>query len=818
MAVTTTQDRVTYQGDGISTIFAIPFYFIKNVDLIVIRTLVATGVQNTLVLNTDYSLAGADVPSGGSLTLLAGALALGYSLSIILSPALTQQSNYPSNSPFPSVAVQNDFDRHMQILQRLSGLLARAIIAPDGDTNPTMQLPGAAARANLALVFDNNGNAVVGIPVSQTLTQALIGTLLFPQTPAEANGAVTPATLYLPPPNAFRYSVDGTGTNDSTTAMQGWINASWAQYYYLDGQGLWNGGGQAVPIPTLPPGKYKVGTSGSSLLLPSGITLSGNAHPANTVSHTRLVMNSTGLSPAATWTANTGITSNQFIQPTTPNGFYYQANNTGVFLAGTTGSSQPTWPTTINQTVVDGTVTWTCVAQTQAGDNRNTPMFKLSRATHPGGAVLQNQSWTGTIERLEFWGISQSNSFNNPLSGNGIPFGSYPLGGTLYIDCDMADTRIVSCCFQNNPCGIRIHNAKSGQVASDGFTNTSGVVLYVEECEFDAATAHVYADNSNLDLTFKNCSFFSGIHKYVGCTGRVRYLNCRFFGGAFIDASDSGNAFESFVVNGGEIDQYNGADTLSVYKATLIDVKGVIFAHNATPYSTVVANYCSSGQISGNSINDSGFNTNFTTGGLTAAAAIKLIDCQNLLVAKNNLTATDAATYGGFGILTLTNTRGSSGNFITDNCISAPYTGAAYNSQHRSINAASAADIVGVNYNANNSSVAQGYGPVAKTPPFGVTYSASMTWDARAADEFDITATNNTAFTINAPLNPTTGQVMTVMIRNASGGALGTATWNSVFKLFAWTQPNNGGSLSITFRFDGTNWVELYRGLTTVPN
>lgn len=52
------------------------------------------------------------------------------------------------------------------------------------------------------------------------------------------------------------------------------------------------------------------------------------------------------------WQANTayGIAA---IKPTTPNGFYYLATN-----AGTSGSVEPTWPTSSGLTVVDGTITW----------------------------------------------------------------------------------------------------------------------------------------------------------------------------------------------------------------------------------------------------------------------------------------------------------------------------------------------------------------------------------------------------------------------------------------------------------------------------
>lgn len=43
--------------------------------------------------------------------------------------------------------------------------------------------------------------------------------------------------------------------------------------------------------------------------------------------------------------------------PSAPNGYAYK-----VTTAGTSGATEPTWPTTINNTVADGSIVWTCVA------------------------------------------------------------------------------------------------------------------------------------------------------------------------------------------------------------------------------------------------------------------------------------------------------------------------------------------------------------------------------------------------------------------------------------------------------------------------
>ena len=63
------------------------------------------------------------------------------------------------------------------------------------------------------------------------------------------------------------------------------------------------------------------------------------------------------------------------------------------------------------------------------------------------------------------------------------------------------------------------------------------------------------------------------------------------------------------------------------------------------------------------------------------------------------------------------------------------------------------------------------------------------------------------------------GQVFTLLIRNTSGGVINQPSFASAIKISgAFTVPADGYSRSITFMFDGTNHVELYRSSTDVPN
>jgi len=57
----------------------------------------------------------------------------------------------------------------------------------------------------------------------------------------------------------------------------------------------------------------------------------------------------------ADWVASTVYSLTNMVAPTTKNAYHYECTT-----AGTSHSSEPTWPTTVGDTVSDGSVTWTC--------------------------------------------------------------------------------------------------------------------------------------------------------------------------------------------------------------------------------------------------------------------------------------------------------------------------------------------------------------------------------------------------------------------------------------------------------------------------
>jgi hypothetical protein len=102
-----------------------------------------------------------------------------------------------------------------------------------------------------------------------------------------------------------------------------------------------------------------------------------------------------------------------------------------------------------------------------------------------------------------------------------------------------------------------------------------------------------------------------------------------------------------------------------------------------------------------------------------------------------------------------------------------------------------------------------------------ITYAASMTPDATVGNVFVIAANNGTAFSIGAPSgSPTQAMQITIRIKNSSGGALGAATWDSHYKMAAWTQPAAGFSRSIIFTYEVATgfWIETSRTTVDIPN
>ena len=97
-------------------------------------------------------------------------------------------------------------------------------------------------------------------------------------------------------------------------------------------------------------------------------------------------------------------------------------------------------------------------------------------------------------------------------------------------------------------------------------------------------------------------------------------------------------------------------------------------------------------------------------------------------------------------------------------------------------------------------------------------YAPIVRLNAALGTWFAVTVNTGTTITITDPENGTTGQVITITIQNANGGALAAVRWGGAYKAGLWRPLATGNNRSLTFAYDGTHWVEIARTTVDVPN
>ena len=125
MAVSSTTSKVSYAGNGSTTVFAYTFKIFAEADLrVFIRD--AAGTEKLKTLTTDYTVSNVGVEGGGNVT-FGTAPASGETVVIQRVVALTQGTDYVENDPFPAESHENALDRLTFITQHskcfLSGYL-----------------------------------------------------------------------------------------------------------------------------------------------------------------------------------------------------------------------------------------------------------------------------------------------------------------------------------------------------------------------------------------------------------------------------------------------------------------------------------------------------------------------------------------------------------------------------------------------------------------------------------------------------------------------------------------------------------------------
>ena len=143
MTLSSSTNRVSYNGNGATTAFSFPYLFYADADLTVIAV-AADGTETTKTITTHYTVTGAENPAGGTVTMLT-APASGTKLVILREVDYTQELDLVDNDPLPAGSVEEVLDRQVMMTQQLKEAGDRALRFPRGDSSAlTSELPPAA--------------------------------------------------------------------------------------------------------------------------------------------------------------------------------------------------------------------------------------------------------------------------------------------------------------------------------------------------------------------------------------------------------------------------------------------------------------------------------------------------------------------------------------------------------------------------------------------------------------------------------------------------------------------------------------------------
>lgn len=282
MTVSSSTARVSYSGNGVTTVFAVPFYFLSSSHLLVtLRS--STGVETPQVLGTNYTVTGAGVLTGGTVTMTA-APASGSTLVIVRNVPLTQETDLQPNDRLPAETLEQTVDKLTMITQQLDEASDRAIKLPVSDSSSfDTTLPVSSARAGKYFKFGSTG----AISLDSVA-------------PGYATAVVTD------------FGAVGDDSTVNTTAIQAAIDS------------LTNGGTLFFPTGTYRSGSLTIGSANIKFLMTDGTVLKFPTLGANT--------------KAITVNANNFSIEGGKLQG--PAASVYVANENGIHMLGTSTSAR----------------------------------------------------------------------------------------------------------------------------------------------------------------------------------------------------------------------------------------------------------------------------------------------------------------------------------------------------------------------------------------------------------------------------------------------------------------------------------------------
>jgi hypothetical protein len=174
MTVSTTENRKSYAGNGVTVAFAFPYPFPANADLTVILVNGATGVETTKTLTTHYTVTGAGDAAGGTVTMVT-APAVGETLVILREIDLVQETDFVEGDALPVESIEGGLDRLVMISQQQQETIGRALkmpkSVPSTSFDPTLP-SGMSGAVSKALITNSAGTGWAVGPSADEISNA----------------------------------------------------------------------------------------------------------------------------------------------------------------------------------------------------------------------------------------------------------------------------------------------------------------------------------------------------------------------------------------------------------------------------------------------------------------------------------------------------------------------------------------------------------------------------------------------------------------------------------------------------------------------
>lgn len=220
MTVSTDVSRVSYNGNGVTVLFSVPFPFIQEDYLTLVILNTSTLVETTLILNSAGALGYTVSGSGeavGSVTLVTAPTGSEI-LTIFRSVPATQESDFVANDPFPAEVFEDALDKLTMIVGQTVNDVDRALKLFDGDVDGSGR-------------YNANGNRIVGaadgVAASDVATVGQLISVGSGNFIADGSGAEirTVQSKLRDIVSAGDFGVAGDGS-DETTKIQNMLNAA----------------------------------------------------------------------------------------------------------------------------------------------------------------------------------------------------------------------------------------------------------------------------------------------------------------------------------------------------------------------------------------------------------------------------------------------------------------------------------------------------------------------------------------------------------------------------------------------------------------